>query len=323
MCSFVIGYYFFISEKNHKNIFILTFILPLMTHLLIGSSQIVKHLFIFKASSLQHLFLTSKLSLSIGVKNFGFILNFIIPILIFLISEKKGEAYKVLLILSFLTLCMIDNRSALIILIFSAIFFLYLNKFFLRYKWLFNLKILTLILLITSLILYVYSARGLLFFDSIVAATNYAYYAPWPDTEKFYNKFCQPFNGCSIDESVFYRVSLLIYAINILFKESSFFSSQGNITIDFHSEVINWAIPFGIFGFLMTIFLLLYFLRTLKSYQIFYKSTKFYQLQLVLFFALICRIFSETLGGYGLHIFISLYLAFFLSAKKHFRIGYK
>jgi len=326
--AFLAGYSIFYNKHDLRPTFIFVFFLPWMLHILIGVLQIANHLINFDALNIQHLLVSSRSSLSIGVKYYSAVISLVITSSFVFFSMNKNTSWKYIFALLLLMLGLIDNRVALISVSITIIAF-YL-EFGMRFRWTraANYIFLAMIAFAVVLALIVYSPRLLLGYESIVASLNFQEYQSWKDNGLFLNEFCEG-NGakCMVDQSIFYRLSWLFWGGIVVYDNPMGIGFGAgpldralqlygmhiskNLERDFHSEFMNIAVIFGAPGVLLFFGSFSLFFCALKKKIRVEDSRNRVGLGLAyaFFILLFLRLLIESVGGVGMYVFLFMLLA--------------
>lgn len=324
--AFIAGFSIFYNKHDLKPAFILVFFLPWMLHIIIGALQIANHLINFDALNIQHLLVSSKSSLSIGVKYYSAILSFVIISAFVFVYVNKNTGWIYIFALSLLMLALIDNRVALFSLSVSMVVFNL--DFGGRFRWLHvaNYMILSILVFAVVLALIVYYPRLYLGYESIIASLNFREYQSWKNSDLFLNEFCDG-NGakCRVDQSIFYRLSWFFWGGGLVYDnpmgigwgagpldramQLDGMRISNNLERDFHSEFMNIAVMFGVPGVLFFFGLFSIFLYSLKKKIRVADRQISFRLAYAFCILLFLRLLIESVGGIGMYLFLMMLLA--------------
>jgi len=324
--AFLAGYSIFYNKHDLRPTFILVFFLPWMLHILIGALQIANHLINYDALNIQHLLVSSKSSLSIGVKYYSVVISFVITSSFVFFHMNKNTSWKYIFALSLLMLGLIDNRAALISVSIATIAFHV--AFGMRFGWTraANWTFLAMIAFAVMLVLIVYSPRLLLGYESIVASLNFQEYQSWKDNSLFLNEFCEGDGAkCTVDQSIFYRLSWLFWGGMVVYDNPMGIGfgvgpldtalqlygmhNGKNLERDFHSEFMNIAVMFGAPGVLLFFGSFSLFFCALKKKIRVEDSRNRVGLAYAFLILLFLRLLIESVGSVGMYIFLLMLLA--------------
>jgi len=324
--AFLAGFSIFYNKHDLNLKFILVFFLPWMLHILIGSLQIANHLINFDAVNTQYLLVSSKSSLSIGVKYYSAVISFVITSSFVFFYMDKNTNWTYIFVLSLLILALIDNRVALFCVSITMIAFHL--EFGERFRWARapNYIFLSMIAFAVVLALIVYYPRLVLGYEGIIASLNFQEYQSWKDNSLFLNEFCEGDGAaCTADQSVFYRLSWFFWGSGVVYDNPMGIGLgvgpldralqlydmhiSNNLERDFHSEFMNMAVMFGAPGVLFFFGSFSLFFCTLKKKCRVKDGLHSFRLAYAFLILLFLRFLIESVGGVGMYLFLLMLLA--------------
>lgn len=323
--AFLIFSFISILYTKKKLNILIVFFLPFLLHILYGAYQQILFIISDIDLSFYYKIITSKQSISIGVKNYSTI---IVLSLIFLFFNLSGNnIYKLFFIIFLFFLCLTENRVALLQ-------FFIISIFYLNYKKKFDLSLsfrnpFFIILIILLFGFYVFYPRLSLFYNSFIEALSFYKTYAWMNPEIFYSEICYNHQyGCHIDFSVYTRLSLIFFGFKtflhnpfgvglpennlylldyiVQLQEKDFILGYG--PQDFHSDFLNLLTIYGV-SFLF-LFLAILFIFFIKIYKVRSNPKKFYSFLSFLFMFLI-KFFFDSFGGLQLCLFFILIFLYF------------
>ena len=340
--SFTIFFLIYVAIKNTLKksrlikIIFLGILSAFLLHALIGLTNIFN---VFYSSPLSSwLNMNPRTSLVIGVKNFSIVCCFLMIFSIHLLKQKDllfvclGKIFA-LIAISGLALSNSLTGLATVLFVSSYEFFISIRtiKAFRRAR--INLFKFLLISIALAFALFPFSGgikgRILQLPSTIEAISNNNTQISWITPHRFNDEFCKV-SDCTIDASLYYRVSWIAYGVKIIEKnpmglgfkkapleselKKEFPDLTGMYSTDFHSDLITFVVGLGLFGvlILLSIFILLfYFLSSLQGSKIIFHKD-------FLIGCLICFFTRFTFDSVGRYLMLCSFLVIVLSVAMIF-----